>query len=93
MELSTLSNLAEIVGVIIVIGGLWFAVIQLLHYRQQRRDMAAIELARSFQHPAFAQALRLVVWWTEHPDRATRDQIVDTLLRMHPGLAGRAADD
>jgi hypothetical protein len=61
MELSTLANLAEIIGVIIVIGGLWFAVVQLLHYRQQRRDMAAIELARSFQNPAFAQALRLVL--------------------------------
>jgi hypothetical protein len=61
MELNTLANLAEITGVLIVIGGLWFAVVQLLHYRQQRRDMAAIELARSFQNPAFAQALRLVL--------------------------------
>lgn len=54
MELNTLANLAEIVGAIIVIGGLWFAVVQLLHYRQQRRDLAAIELARAFQSPAFA---------------------------------------
>jgi hypothetical protein len=61
MDLNTLANWAEILGVLLVIGGLWFAVVQLLHYRQQRRDLAAIELARSFQSPAFAQALRLVL--------------------------------
>lgn len=61
MELNTLANLAEIIGAIIVIGGLWFAVVQLFHYRQQRRDMAAIELTRSFQSPAFAQAFRLIM--------------------------------
>lgn len=61
MELNTLANLAEVIGTIIVIGGLWFAVVQLLHYRQQRRDMAAIELTRAFQSPAFAQAFRLIM--------------------------------
>lgn len=61
MELNTLANLAEIIGTSIVIGGLWFAVVQLLHYRQQRRDLAAIELTRSFQSPAFAQAFRLIM--------------------------------
>lgn len=61
MELNALANLAEIIGAVIVIGGLWFAVVQLLHYRQQRRDLAAIEVARSFQSPAFAQAFRLIM--------------------------------
>ncbi|UCF20632.1 MAG: hypothetical protein JSU87_04260 [Gemmatimonadota bacterium] len=61
MELTTLANLAEIISALIVIGGLWFAVVQLLQYRQQRRDMAAIELARSFQSPAFASAFRSVM--------------------------------
>ena len=61
MDLNTLANIAEITGAIIVVGGLWFAIVQLLQYRQQRRDMAAIELARSFQNPAFARALRLVL--------------------------------
>jgi hypothetical protein len=61
MELNTVANLAEIIGALIVIGGLWFAIVQLLHYRQQRRDMAAIELTRSFQSPAFAQAVRLIM--------------------------------
>jgi hypothetical protein len=61
MDLNTLANLAEIIGALIVVGGLWFAVVQLLHYRQQRRDLAAIELARAFQSPAFAQAFRLIM--------------------------------
>jgi AcrR family transcriptional regulator len=49
-------------------------------------------------HPAAAAqaltalVLRLVVWWIDHPDLATREQVVDTILRMHPVLAGRPAD-
>ena len=61
MDLNTLANLAEIIGVFIVVGGLWFALVQLLSIRGQRRDMAAIEVARSFQNPEFARALLLVL--------------------------------
>ena len=69
--------------------------------RHTRLSHKEIELLRHVPrdlHPAptaqalTAQALRLVVWWTEHPDLASREQVVDTLLRMHPGLSGRAAD-
>jgi len=56
-----LANLAEIFGFLIVIGGLAFAIIQILQYRRHRRDMAAIELARSFESPSFGNALRLVL--------------------------------
>ncbi|KPK59723.1 MAG: hypothetical protein AMS21_09810 [Gemmatimonas sp. SG8_38_2] len=61
MDLNTAANLAEIIGVLIVVGGLAFAVIQVMQFRQHRRDMAAIELARSFEKPAFGHALRLVL--------------------------------
>jgi len=61
MNLSTLANLAEILGFLIVVGGLAFAAIQVLQYRQYRRDMAAIEVARSFESPSFGNALRLVL--------------------------------
>jgi hypothetical protein len=60
MDLQTAANLAEILGVLIVIVGFAFAVIQLMHFRQQRRDMATIELARSFQNPEFAHAIRCI---------------------------------
>jgi hypothetical protein len=61
MDLNTLANLAEVIGAVIVLGGFVFAFIQLAHLRRQRRDMAAIELARSFENPEFAHALRLVL--------------------------------
>jgi hypothetical protein len=61
VDLQTAANLAEVLGVVIVVVGSVFAIIQLMHLRQQRRDMAAIELARSFQSPEFGQALRLLL--------------------------------
>lgn len=61
MDIQTAANIAEVLGVVIVIVGSFFAIIQLIHLRQQRRDMAAIELARSFQSPEFGQALRLLM--------------------------------
>jgi hypothetical protein len=72
MDLSTLANLAEIIGVITVVGGLAFAVIQIAHFRQQRREIAAIELARSFQNPEFARALRLVL---DLPEGITAEEL------------------
>lgn len=61
MELQTLANLAEIFGVILVIGGLAFAAVQLAHFQRQRQEKAALELARSFQSPEFARALDKVL--------------------------------
>lgn len=55
-ELATLANMAEIFGVIIVIGGLFFAVLQMRQIRQQRRELAAIELFRFFGNPKFTEA-------------------------------------
>ena len=60
-ELSTLANLAEVFGAFVVVGGLAFGVVQMLHYRQQRRETAAIELLRSFQNPEFSRSLRAVL--------------------------------
>ncbi len=60
MDLNTLANLAEIIGVFTIIGGLSFAVIQLFHLRGQRRDMTAFELAHAFENSEFAHALLLV---------------------------------
>jgi len=60
-DLSTLANIAEILGVIIVIGGLFFAVLQMRQIRQQRRELAAIELFRFFGNPRFTQAYQMVL--------------------------------
>lgn len=61
LDLNTLANLAEIIGVLIVIGGVVFAVVQIREFQRQRRETASIELARSFTDPQFARALLLVV--------------------------------
>jgi hypothetical protein len=60
-DLSTLANLAEVFGAFVVVGGLGFGVIQMQHYRQQRRETAAIELLRSFHNPEFSRSLRAVL--------------------------------
>lgn len=60
-ELSRLANMAEIFSAIVVVGGIVFAVLQMRQTRQQRREMAAIELFRSFGSPQFAKAYRNVL--------------------------------
>ena len=60
-DLSTLANMAEILGVIIVVGGLYFAVLQLRQFRQRRRELAAIEIFRFFGNHRFTEAYLLVL--------------------------------
>jgi hypothetical protein len=71
-DLSRLANMAEIFSAIIVIGGIIFAVIQMRQTRQQRRELAAIELFRSFGSPAFNDAYRKVL---RYPDGLTMKQL------------------
>ncbi len=68
-DLSQLANIAEIVGAIIVVGGLFFAVIQMRQIRQQRREMAAIELFRFFGSPQFSHAYQRVLGLPDGLDR------------------------
>ena len=60
-DLSKLANIAEIVGVLIVVGGLYFALLQMRQIRQQRRELAAIELFRFFGNPDFTRAYKMVL--------------------------------
>ena len=60
-ELSRLADMAEILGALVVIGGLIFAVLQMRNFRQQRRELAAIELFRSFGKPEFNRAYESVL--------------------------------
>ena len=60
-DLSRLADMAEIVGAAVVVGGIFFAVMQMRHLRQQRREMAAIELFRFFGSPQFSQAYREIL--------------------------------
>jgi len=60
-DLSRLANMAEIFSAIIVVGGIIFAVIQMRQTRQQRRELAAIELFRSLGSAKFTEAYRKVL--------------------------------
>ena len=71
-DLSRLANMAEIFSAIIVIGGIIFAVIQMRQTRQQRRELAAIELFRSFGSPDFTNAYRNAL---RYPDGLTAKQL------------------
>ncbi len=82
-DLPTLANMAEILGVVIVIGGLVFAVLQMRQLRQQRRELAAIELFRFYGNPAFAEAYQMIL---QMPDAMTAEDI-----RLHKAKLEKAA--
>jgi hypothetical protein len=65
-SLEILANIAEIVGVLIVVGGLFFAVLQLRQFRQQQRELAAIELFRFYGNPYFTEAFNRVMRMTDN---------------------------
>jgi len=73
-DFSRLANMAEIFSAIVVVGGVIFAVLQMRQIRQQRRELAAIELFRSFGSPAFADAYRNVL---HYPDGLNAEQLKD----------------
>jgi len=54
-----------------------------------RARAAAGELSADLHPGVAAQAIaamssRVLAWWVEDPTRATRDQLIETLCRMHP---------
>ena len=71
-DISRLADVAEIIGALIVIGGVFFAVMQMRQIRQQRREMAAIELFRFFGSPQFSQAFHRVL---QLPDGLGKEQL------------------
>ena len=71
-ELSRLADMAEILGALVVIGGLIFAVLQMRNIRQQRREHAAIELFRFFGNPEFTKAYECVL---QLPDQLSAKEI------------------
>ena len=61
----------------------------------------SLQLSGTFPPAVATQALlgmqtRVIAWWSEDPSRATRDEIIETLCRMHPlwlpGQQGRRGE-
>jgi hypothetical protein len=61
MNLQTLANIAELFGAMLVITGVFFGLMEVRHYRQQRQETASMEIMRAFQSLDFNRALRLVM--------------------------------
>ncbi len=59
-SLSTLANLAEIIGAASIITGLTFGWFQLRHFRAQQRDAIAINLMQTFYDQDLARAIALL---------------------------------
>ena len=60
MSLSDIAAIIEIVGIITIIGGLYFGLNQLRQNRLQGLDMALSECARSFENKEFTEPYRLI---------------------------------
>jgi hypothetical protein len=60
VSLSELANIVEIVGIFAILFGIVFGLVQLKQDRRQRRDLAILECARSFEDEDFTEAYRLI---------------------------------
>lgn len=79
MNLQTLANIAEIFGALLVITGLFFGLMEVRHYRQQRQEKAAMEIMRAFQSRDFTRALRLVMDYEQECRRCRQETIPQEL--------------
>lgn len=59
--LDTLANLAQVLGAIAVLTAIAFGLAQIRQFRQQRRDLLAVELMRSIQDAEFTRSLRVLL--------------------------------
>lgn len=79
MDLQSLANLAEIVGVLLVLSGVVFGVFEIRHYREQRQETAAIEIMRAFQSPQFTHSLRMIMEFEGECRSCREDDMSDDL--------------
>jgi hypothetical protein len=60
VDLQALSQVAQILGGIAVVVAIFFGIAQIRQFKQQRLDVAAIEIMRSIQDREFTRAFRLI---------------------------------
>ena len=87
MTLATVTNIVEIVGVIAIIVGIGFGLIQLRLLRKQNRDIAILEFTSSFESSEFTEAYRLIGNLPEN--RSIAD--IDALDEKYPKAIYRVA--
>ena len=79
-DLQNMANIAEILGALLVVTGVFFAVAEIRHLCQQRQETAAMEIMRSFQSTDFTKALRLVMDY-EQECRHCREEAIPQELQ------------
>lgn len=79
MNLQTLANIAEIIGALLVITGVFFGLMEVRHYRQQRQETASMEIMRAFQSLDFNRALRLVMDYEQECQRCEQEAMPQEL--------------
>lgn len=79
MNLQTLANIAEIFGAILVITGVFFGLLEVRHYRQQRQEAASMEIMRAFQSIDFTSALRMIMAYEDECRRCNQESIPQEL--------------
>ena len=72
MTLGDIALWAEILGSLAVLGAIIFGYIQVRQFRTQRRDLAAIELVRSFQDERFTHGYKII---SDLPEDLSADQL------------------
>ena len=60
MALSNIANIVEIFGVLALVSGIAFGLLQFRQNRLQRRDLAVLECARMFEDEQFTENYRLL---------------------------------
>jgi hypothetical protein len=71
VDLAFWANVAEVLGTITIVGGLFFGLVQLREYRRQREETVAGELMRSFYDAHLADAVALL--YPERDDLSESD--------------------
>jgi hypothetical protein len=79
MNLQTLANIAEIIGALLVITGVFFGIMEVRHYRQQRQETASMEVMRAFQSLDFNRALRLIMDYEQECQRCREQSMPQDL--------------
>lgn len=77
MTLSDIANIVEILGVLAVVFGIAFGLVQLKQHRAQRRDLAILECARWFDDQDFTEAYRLLSDLGPGQSKAQFDELGD----------------
>jgi hypothetical protein len=79
LNLQTLANIAEIFGAVLVITGVFFGLMEVRNYRQQRQETASMEIMRAFQSLDFNRALRLIMDFEQECQRCSEQSMPQDL--------------